>query len=544
MNKTNIIYLAACLLSIIILACAFYVMKGAFLIGGHEGDTLHVMQILARMDAGQLPHKDFMTPIGILAFLPILLFVKAGFGIGMSFLLAQILLAFIMLPAVIYAAATRLFGWLGWLFSISAIVLILALVHGEAQGFTSASMYYNRWAWAMSFVVVVIGVLRPRQAHSNLADGLICGALLAVLVLIKVTYFVAFAPPVALGFLLRRQYKAFMAAIGAGLLMAVLVTLNLGLEFWQGYISDLLEVSRSETRPSPGRSLSESISNPAYLGGSVITLAAVVFLRQSGRMQEGMLLLLLAPGFFFVTWQNYGNDPQWLILLAILLLSWLPDENAAPGVFGLNLRAGTGVLSVAAISFITPSYVNLSMSHVQHWSQDVDRYTALVPNSGDFSDVMLVNKRALAVDAEITMDGPNSVFAGWNDAELRETGVEFQGEYLEGCLLKSGLTPWLDTIVTDLEGAGFSGGTRLFAADLFSSHWMYGEFEALEGGAPWYYGGLPGYDSANYLLVPLCPVSGAVRRQILELVTKRAEVLTELRRTSLYILFELGGVDS
>jgi len=232
------------------------------------------------------------------------------------------------------------------------------------------------------------------------------------------------------------------------------------------------------------------------------------------------------------------------MLLAVLLLSWLPNEDVALGISGLNLRTGIGVLSVAAISFITPSYVNLTTSHVQHWAQDADEYTALVPDGGRFSDIMLTNKRALIIDAEIMMDGPGSVLAGWLGAEPREAEVEFQGERLEGCLLTSGLTPWLDTIVKDLERAGFAGGTRLFAADLFSSHWMYGELEPLEGGAPWYYGGLPGYESADYLLVPLCPVEADVRRQILELVAKRGEMLTELHRTSLYILFEVGGADS
>ena len=99
-----------------------------------------------------------------------------------------------------------------------------------------------------------------------------------------------------------------------------------------------------------------------------------------------------------------------------------------------------------------------------------------------------------------------------------------------------------DAVTRDLEEAGLAEGKRQLAADLFSSYWLYGSLERLEGGAPWYYDGLPGFESADYLLVPFCPVSHDLQVMILKAVTERGtDDLREIRRTPLYILFEKTG---
>jgi len=44
---------------------------GAVLILSFDGDALHMAQIVLRMAEGQIPHQDFVTPLGLMAFLPI-----------------------------------------------------------------------------------------------------------------------------------------------------------------------------------------------------------------------------------------------------------------------------------------------------------------------------------------------------------------------------------------------------------------------------------------------------------------------------------------
>lgn len=93
--------LALFLFTVLIAMGGAAVLKGGLYIAKHEGDTMHLMQIVFRMAEGQTPHFDFMTPIGALAFWPIAMFVKSGMGIGMAILWSQIVMALFLFPAVV-----------------------------------------------------------------------------------------------------------------------------------------------------------------------------------------------------------------------------------------------------------------------------------------------------------------------------------------------------------------------------------------------------------------------------------------------------------
>ena len=85
------------LVGIVVVLSGVLLAKGGLFLDRHEGDALHLIEIMLRMGQGQWPHLDFVTPLGIAAFLPMSAFVKAGFGIGMSVVLAQILVAAILI---------------------------------------------------------------------------------------------------------------------------------------------------------------------------------------------------------------------------------------------------------------------------------------------------------------------------------------------------------------------------------------------------------------------------------------------------------------
>ena len=93
------------------------------------------------------------------------------------------------------------------------------------------------------------------------------------------------------------------------------------------------------------------------------------------------------------------------------------------------------------------------------------------------------------VDARIALDGQ---IAGLDEYEGRDDPVTFMGDTLATCTVELGLPRIMDTIVRDLEDAGLAEGKSLFAADIFSSHWLFGALVPMDQGAPWYYGGVPG----------------------------------------------------
>lgn len=516
------------------------VAKGGFFLGKHEGDTLHFLQIVIRMAAGEVPHIDFMTPIGGLAFAPFAALMTWGMTIGDAILWAQVGVALALLPAAWWLAASRLNLGLGLLFMLVISVLMLALVHGESERTISISMHYNRWAWAAAFIAILAALVPPTRGR-GLADGVIIGAMMTALVLIKVTYFAAFAMPVVLALWMTGQKRALVTALVTGLAIAGALTVWLGPQYWLAYLNDLNTVSGSEVRPQPGEDLNAVIVAPLYKGASLLLVVSVILLRQAKRDAAGLVLLLLVPGFFYVTYQNFGNDPQWLYLLPILLLALRPDAGLT-GMFGWPLRPAMTVAAAMAMAFAMPSFFNLAFSPSRHFIKDVSAFSPLVPGDPRLADLQLATVRASRVDGRVALDGPGTGLEAYAEAADRDPLNSFMGEEFAYCSTELGLSAFMETIARDIDSAGLGAGKSAFAADLFTSYWLFGDMEPVTGGAPWFYGGLPGYDTADYLLVPVCPLAVDVQSQIFKLIEDRGTgPLTEIRRTPLYILYDIAG---
>ncbi|MEZ5768655.1 MAG: hypothetical protein R3D80_14055 [Paracoccaceae bacterium] len=84
-------------------------------------------------------------------------------------------------------------------------------------------------------------------------DGVIVGAALAALALLKVTYFIAFLPAIAVA-LIGHRGRTIAAAAATGLAIAAALTLLAGPGFWPAYIGDLLSGPDSP-RSGPGAAL-------------------------------------------------------------------------------------------------------------------------------------------------------------------------------------------------------------------------------------------------------------------------------------------------
>lgn len=540
MNRSNPVYFLAFLVAIVAALGGVALAKGGFYIGKHEGDTLHMVEIIFRMVAGEIPHLDFVTPIGGLAFAPQALFVTMGYGIGTASMLAQILMAIVFLPMVWWVGIGRLTPAISAFFGLVIMVLLLALVHGEAERSTSISMHYNRWAWAAAYVAIVAALVPPVHPRNAVIDGAIVGVMLSALAMIKVTYFAAFALPVAIALLLTGQRRALLVSVLTGAIIFAGLTLWLGTGYWLAYLGDLLTVTRSDIRQMPGDSFEAILGAPAWLGASIAGILSVVFLRQSRAHTAGLVLLLLLPGFAYVTWQNFGNDPQWLPLLAILLFAFMPPQDMTNGL-GWNLRSATKLTAVAALSLGAPSFFNLAYSPFRHYGIVTEDFSPLLPRGGVHADLQTAQIRAMRVDARIALDIEAMGLARYREGANREETAIFLGEHLPTCALEIGLPSVFDAIARDMEEHGIGRGEPIFVADLFSSIlWLYGDFAPLLHGAPWYYGGLPGYDEARYLVVTHCPVVQEVQTRVLNAITARgADNLKEIRRNSVYTLYEI-----
>ena len=468
----------------------------------HTGDAVHMTGIVERMARGELPHIDFMTPIGALAFAPIATFVRWGMSAGEAFLAAQLLVAALVLAMGLYVARRRLPGWAVLSFCLILLVMCAALIHGEARQGVSVSMHYNRWAWALAFVALVASAFEPRRVTA--ADGLITGLILAILAMIKVTYFVTIAPLVLIFAILTGQGRMIVGGLGTGLLFAALVTVVHGLAYWDAYLGDLLTVAGSDLRAQPGDDLKEIFNSPPYVGATVVVIAMAYALRRMGADAQAAMTILLLPAGAYITYQNFGNDPQWLMLFALFLGVWAARRSDE------TQRTTLIIGAVACAAFATPSYVNMAVSPFRHMMIPAAQYTPVLEGGKIHQDIRMSKVKANRINANEPLAGITPV-AGHTPSDP----FEFNGEVLRDCRTDP-QAAYYASIINDLAERDLAQGGRIFVADVFGPLWLYGDFAPLRGGAPWYYGGLSGLADANFVLVPSCPVLSVVRNLILK----------------------------
>jgi hypothetical protein len=94
-------------------------------------------------------------------------------------------------------------------------------------------------------------------------------------------------------------------------------------------------------------------------------------------------------------------------------------------------------------------------------------------------------------------------------------------------------------IAAEISAAGFAGRPMLLA-DTVQSLWLFGDFAPLPGGAPWYYGGLPGGAAAQIMVVPLCPVYDDARDEMLAAAAAQGWTLHEVHRGPFAAVLEIA----
>jgi len=525
MERSNGARLFLVLTGMVVALSAVTLAKGGLFIDRHEGDTLHLTEILLRMGQGQWPHLDFVTPLGFAGFLPMAGFIKAGFGVGTSIMLAQIAVAVALIPATWWAARTRFSAPWDMVFGASVLIMVLAMVHGEASPNVSMSMHYNRWAWAAAFLAVPLAMLPSRGKASVLRDGAIIGAALAFFILGKITFGVALAPGLFLALALRGAWATMAVALGVVTAVMIGVTVTLGTGFWGAYMGDLMQVKSSGIRPRAGVDVQTLLLAPRFLVGNLVLLASIVLLRKGKHPDLGLVLAALSPGFLYITYQNYGNDPKWLALLALLMIT-----------VGCTRQAR--LLALAAAALIAPSFLNMAVSPLRHLMLDKTQFAAVLPDA-PHTDLHAPEARMNRVHERHGITFTDPQFLALNGTAEVNPDVMFQGVSHPACVQQLGLFGVLRDVGHDLREFGLSGEAQIFTTDTFNAIWMFGGFTPLQGGAPWYYGDLSGFENADYVLVPSCSITPRAFKATIEDINEIEGLeFKELRRTELYTLYQ------
>ena len=512
-------------------------LKGGLYLDTYEGDTYHLLDILFRMDAGLRPHFDFPTPLGILSFLPFLAFIEAGYSAGKAIVLGQLAVGLVLWPLVVYAAVTRLSRPVGYYFGIVTLGLIPALTYGGADSGAAISMHYNRWGWAISFIVLVLAILPPNRVSRPRIDSMIAGALCGLLLLLKITYFVAIVPVAAVALLIRWRVQGLIYAGLGGLFVAAIATAFLGPAFWLAYLDDLRTVSSNELRPYVGVSINIILSGPVFVGGTLLAAATVLMVRRAGHDALAAALLLLVPGALFITYQNYGNDPMWLWFMPVLLLTLRPAHGYAQ-IAGFDIRRAMETLSAVAIALNFPSLVNSALSNIDHAAFPKDDFVPMLPvEKMGQQDIHIRIGRAYTLTAQVDMDRRIPALSRYSEIVEREPLSEIGGVTLPQCEWMAGPLAYFEVISADLVANGVPEGSQLFTTDILSAFHLFGPFEPLERGAPWYYGNLTGLENADYVLIPKCTFVDRYRRVMIDELLQSDAKLDLVLDNDIYALF-------
>ncbi|MGV6812020.1 MAG: hypothetical protein ACWA47_07230 [Brevirhabdus sp.] len=543
MSRAHPLKLAAYLAAVIVVFGGMAMIKGAFLVGQHEGDVLHIAQIMLLIGDGMQPHHDFLTPIGFLAFWPMQVLMSAGLPLGKAFFLSQVFVSATLLPAIWWVGISRFSRGAAYVMGGVVLIWVLALVHGEASATTSMSMHYNRWAWAVTALVLFTALLPSLGPERPAVDGAIIGIGMAALGVTKATFAVAFFVPVLVALLAARQFRTVIWAMLLGVAFLVSVTLFKGVEFWPAYVGDLLTVMSSDVRPFPHRPIGNVVAAPEFMGATLLLIASIVTLRKGGQSAAGLAMLLLAPAFLYVTFQNFGNDPKWLPIVGLILFMLAP-RGGQGSIFGFDLRQTHVLLAAVAFALNLPSLVNIGSSSWRNRTADISEYAVMVPGIEQLSDVLIPKSKIDTVDVTIAAEFADKGVDHLRGVTERENLTEIAGEMLPQCQVSSGLIAYLAAYAKEAASLGVAAGERVFVADIFSAIWLYGDSAPVKGLSPWYYGGAPGLQSAQYLSVPLCPVRDYVRRQAVEAAFAREDVtLQEVARGPMQILYQVTPAD-
>lgn len=493
---------------------------GLFLLS-FEGDAVHLAQVVQRMLLGQVPGRDFLTPLGAYAFLPVVWLMKAGFGLGPAFAYAPTFLGLACLPAVWWLGLTRLSLAAALAFGAGFLILLLSLLHGGAGATVTVSMYYNNWGWAV-LMPVVLAALTPARGDGWVV-ALVTGAGLAFLALLKAPFAVFLLPAVILSLALARRWGELAGGVAVGLVVLVLATWPLGLfDYWRGYLSDLLFVAGSPVRSSPGRDIVGMAIMPGHVMLFLGWLGAALLLRQARRDAAALVFLALGAGFFAITQQNWQNDPHWALIFGLLLLVQARDVtlfNRYGWHLGHALRSvATGFLVLSA-----PGLYMLGQSLLVHSALGGAEFAPL------FTDDRSVKIR---YETRPLVKVPHPAVENTGNRAM------LGGEPLPDCEKENGLADGLRATALALPGLVPVAGRSAIYADWVNALWLWSELSPLPGGAPWYYGGATGFEAADYLVVPLCPMGAGIRAMVLREVEAAGLVFEEVARDARVIVLE------
>lgn len=323
-------------------------LPGRTYLGNYSNDFMIFVDGAYRIIVGQIPNRDFHTPLGPLAFLLPGLGLWTGGSMGAMMPIATAAFTILFAPLMLYVVATRL--PLGWALAFGMFMLLLVIVPlnpGEPPDRTSFAMFYNRFCWAMLSTLFLM-ILRDKSGtHRPWLDAAVMAALLLLMFYLKVNY-----AAVGLGFtlgliLLRDTRRAALLALAITAVGVLLMEL-----FWSAtgnYLADIRVAAEASGtwRGSVftlGRYVIDNLSDFILVAG----IMSVALLRGARPMHLLFALYMAVTGILLLNQSAQGVQIITLIPAALVAVL-APSKSAIRERFWPGL---VGALVIAAL--VTP----------------------------------------------------------------------------------------------------------------------------------------------------------------------------------------------
>lgn len=526
-------------------------------------DVLHLIDGARRIDAGQVPHLDFSTPLGALSFAPIAA-AHAWFGLSWDMAIpgGNALVAAALVPLLVWTGRSRLGFWPGLALGIYCLLLAEAMTWRVLIETATLAMSYNRWAWALSLPLAALMIVPLRRdvrpGAADLWDGLLIGLAAAALVWLKATY----AAGLGLVWLVwalgagRRRAAALSLAVGIAALAASSMAAAGGpggaVALFQAYAADLLRVSASTIRPAPGVSALALLSAPHHAPlAAVLAICGLLLLKAGLRAPAAAWFAALA-GTTIIAWQNYGNHQIALMGLGACLPALAALAAARAPELRLGSLRGPDVLRAAAIgaAFAAANHMLVMNRSVYAGWRAV---TGFVEQPFDYMEAPRLGVRTAlnGVVGEVNMQRASvapaeRVTTGRARELLGMMGQRsLMGRVFDDCEFSEGLPQ----IYAELRAAVLSQdalrGATVIGADVVNNVWMALDAPPQKGAQLWHYGPHgAALAQADLLAVPVCAISPENRNAVIDEAKETGLRLRSVASTPLWEVYRIGEGDA
>jgi hypothetical protein len=188
--RSAVAWLAVMTFVTIALLAVLLITPGRSFIGIYVNDLMVFYDGAHRILEGQVPNRDFHTPLGPLAYLLPAFGLWAGGSLGSMLPIATGAFAVLLALPLFYVSATRLpFPLAAAVILYVTLLAVAPLNPGDSWQNTTFAMFYNRFCWSALTVLLVLALPGVRfLGHDVALDALCATWLLVVLFYLKLSY--------------------------------------------------------------------------------------------------------------------------------------------------------------------------------------------------------------------------------------------------------------------------------------------------------------------------------------------------------------------